>query len=541
MLSSESLRPAPSWKVLITTSGVGSRLGDFTKFTNKSLVAIGEKPAISRIIESYPTDTTFVVTLGHHGVLVREFLTIAYPDLNFEYVSIENFDKAGSSLGLSMLLAKDYLQCPFIFHASDTLLTEAIIPVPSTNWIGGFKGKDSTQYTSFDCVDRKIIKIHSKGMDQFDYLHIGVLGISSYKQFWEALEKLYCQDKQNPHLNDLLVVGEMIKQGIEFNVVEFKNWSDVGSVKGLLAARSLESNQLESLDKFDESIFLINNHVIKYFSNKEICTNRVKRASILSPYVPKINAFSDNYYRYAFVEGSILSNCLNPTVFKDLLTWAENSFWSVNDVPISDTNFKSICKEFYLEKTVKRINDFFLDSGYIDSDNVINGEKIPFILDFIQDLSKTGIFDGKQGKIHGDFILDNLVLSNDGFLALDWRQDFGGELEVGDIYYDLAKLNHSLTMNHELIKKNFFTIEINSGVVSAEILRRSSFIECDKILEHFIRSRGLDFDRISILTGIIWLNMAALHPYPLNLFLFNYGKYTLWKSLESFRSRNISK
>ena len=48
-------------KVLITTSGIGSRLGKLTDFTNKSLVRIGDKPAISHIIEHYPKDTSYFV------------------------------------------------------------------------------------------------------------------------------------------------------------------------------------------------------------------------------------------------------------------------------------------------------------------------------------------------------------------------------------------------------------------------------------------------------------------------------------------------
>ena len=55
------------YKVLITASGLGSRLGNLTKFTNKGLVRIGKKPALSYIIESYPDDVEFVVTLGHYG------------------------------------------------------------------------------------------------------------------------------------------------------------------------------------------------------------------------------------------------------------------------------------------------------------------------------------------------------------------------------------------------------------------------------------------------------------------------------------------
>ena len=64
-------------KVLITTSGVGERLGKHTKHTNKSLVKVGDKYAICHIIENYPDDTTFVVTLGHYGDYVKDFLEMA--------------------------------------------------------------------------------------------------------------------------------------------------------------------------------------------------------------------------------------------------------------------------------------------------------------------------------------------------------------------------------------------------------------------------------------------------------------------------------
>ena len=68
-------------KVLITTSGLGSRLGSLTDFTNKSLVRVGDKPALSHIIESYSPGTQFVITVGHYSNHVKEFLELAYPGL----------------------------------------------------------------------------------------------------------------------------------------------------------------------------------------------------------------------------------------------------------------------------------------------------------------------------------------------------------------------------------------------------------------------------------------------------------------------------
>lgn len=81
-----------SYKVLITTSGIGSRLGEFTKYTNKSLLRIGNKPAISYIVESYPENTSYVITLGYYGQQVKDFLQLAYPDRSFEFVTVDKYE-----------------------------------------------------------------------------------------------------------------------------------------------------------------------------------------------------------------------------------------------------------------------------------------------------------------------------------------------------------------------------------------------------------------------------------------------------------------
>jgi NDP-sugar pyrophosphorylase family protein len=126
-----------SFKVLITTSGIGSRLGEITKYTNKALVRIGDKPSISHIIESYPCDVNFVITLGYFGDQVKDLLEIAYPNRFFEFVYVDNYEGEGSSLLYSMVSAKDRLQEPFVYHACDTIVEKHLRP-PIMNWIGGF-------------------------------------------------------------------------------------------------------------------------------------------------------------------------------------------------------------------------------------------------------------------------------------------------------------------------------------------------------------------------------------------------------------------
>ena len=165
------------YKVLITTSGIGSRLGKLTNFTNKSLIRISNKPAISHIIEYYPKDTPFVITLGHFGLYVKEFLKLTYPDKDFTFVEIDNFEGSGSSLGYSMLQAKSELQCPFIFHASDTILTkEDTIPDLEHNWCAGAYKEETSQYRTLrinnnliDIIFLMILPIFDISSDSFNY------------------------------------------------------------------------------------------------------------------------------------------------------------------------------------------------------------------------------------------------------------------------------------------------------------------------------------------------------------------------------------
>src|SRR3989338_3775793 len=199
------------YKVLITTSGTGSRLGDLTKYTNKGLVRIGKKPVLSYIIETYPKNTEFVITLGYFGNQVRDFLGLAYPDKKFTFVNVDKYEGAGSSLGYSMLKAEKYLRCPFIYHASDTIITESV-PAPSHNWSGGFKGEGSSNYASFDTLNGRIQQIYYKGESiSPDFLHIGLVGIKNYDKFWSAMKVLYKKNPNDSTLGDVGAINKMLK------------------------------------------------------------------------------------------------------------------------------------------------------------------------------------------------------------------------------------------------------------------------------------------------------------------------------------------
>lgn len=233
------------YKVLITTSGTGSRLGDLTKETNKSLVVLKGKPIIDYIVEAYPEDVEMLLTLGYYGDKVRQHLLEAYPKRKFTFVEVDKYQGEGSSLGYSMLKAKSVLQCPFIFHCNDTIVMGKIPSPEEFNWNGGSKGLNpeifNTQFLSSFTVEDGYMKVmNRKGATEWDLFHIGLVGFRDYLAFWQALETRYKENPNDSSLNDCAAMQIMVNQGLKFKAINFERWFDTGNPVSLgFAEKSL--------------------------------------------------------------------------------------------------------------------------------------------------------------------------------------------------------------------------------------------------------------------------------------------------------------
>jgi NDP-sugar pyrophosphorylase family protein len=527
-----------NFKVLITTSGTGSRLGELTKHLNKALIRIGKKPAISYIIEKYPEDVPFVVTVGYQSEQIKEFLPLAYPERIFEFVEVEPYQGSGSSLGFSMLRAKEKLQCPFIFHCCDTIVSGPI-PAPVENWVGGYEVKSAKidfsldQYRTHIIENGKIIKLNEKGAVNFNSVHIGLIGIRDYVEFWKNLDIIYETDPKNTGHSDVHVLDRMIQNKIGFKLVSFDDWCDTGTPEALKRTRHLLGENFEILDKPGESTYLFKTNVIKFFSNDKVVSGRVQRGVMLKGLVPPLEGFTPHFYRYKYVEGDLYARVVNPDNFKIFLHWIKWELWKpVNEV--GSKIFSQTCHDFYEKKTYERVSKFFEITGLQDRAEIINGESIPSLKEMLSRVDFNWLVNTEQTQFHGDLILDNIIKTKTGYCLLDWRQNFGGLLQAGDKYYDLAKLNHNLTVNHDVINEERFSVNINSTGIILDIERLAVLVECQKTLSQFIDSQGWNWKKIELLTSLIWLNMSPLHPTPknFNLFLFFFGKLHLWHFLK---------
>jgi len=515
--------------VLITTSGIGTKLGELTTYTNKALVKVGKKPALSYIIESYPKNTRFVITLGHFGEHIREFISLAYPELSVTFVPVRVYTGKGSSLVHSMLSASKYLQQPFIYHAADTIVYQRI-PEPTKNWAGGYTSDNTSQYASFDVVDGTIQVFHEKGNMNPDYVHIGLVGVHDFASFWKGVRHLKKQFPNNEGLSDVDVLQHMLENNVQFTPKIFDPWYDVGNVDSLQVARQSIHDSFHILDKPSESIYLFDRSVVKFFSDEKIAADRVKRAKALGKLVPSIESATKHFYRYKYANGELLASVITPATFPNFLDWAFDHMWK-KEHEVSQEKFRSTCYEFYYTKTIQRTSEFLKTRNIKDSASSINGQEVPSLSKLLKMVDFTWLADAKQTSFHGDFIPDNIIKTSKGYTLLDWRQNFGGLLRGGDMYYDISKLNHNLVINHDIINNNHFTIERKGNVVTCDIFRSQRLVECQEVLKRYLLIRGLDMKKLEVLTPILWLNMSPLHSHPYDLFLFYFGKFQLWKAL----------
>lgn len=516
---------ALKYKVIIPTSGTGSRLGDLTEYTNKSLVKLGDKPAICHIINNYDKDIELVILLGHFGNHVKQLLEMVYPDRNITFVEVDNYCGKGSSLVYSLLQAESVIDCPFIIHACDTIVKEDI-PKPSCNWLGGKIVNSSSQYTSFNVIGDKVKNINEKGQLNYDMAFIGIAGIKDWKIFFNTANIMYKKDNFNSQLSNIHIHSEQIKNGLTFNYHQFSSWLDIGNIDTLKETKEYFTSQLKCLDKSSEAIYLIDNKVIKFFANSEISKKRVIRANMLEGLVPQIEKSTDNFYSYNYVKGETLSRIINPAIFYDLLNWAKDKLWSrLGNIK----NYREVCRNFYYFKTLKRIEKFCNKFNIKDELCIINGNEVPSAIEMINSISGKLLYECKFSLFHGDFILDNIIYTPDKeFVLTDWRQDFGNIYTHGDMYYDLAKLNCSLTFNQDIINQNLFSVSAKNKLIDIDIMTSENLSECKRV---FRKNFCYEITKIEILSAIVWLNMAALHEYPLSLFLYYFGRLKLYYAM----------
>lgn len=524
-----------NYKVCILAAGVGSRMGALSEHVNKAILPINSKAVISHIIEKFPEEVEIVIAVGHKKETIIDYLGLAHPERKITYVEVDRYMGPGTGPGYSILQCKKSLNCPFVLSAVDTILLEKI-PEPAENWMGIAPVKETEPYCTVRIKNNLIYGLDDKIKCDNKFAFIGVAGIRDYEDFFEGLEKdreLKGGEIQVSNGFSKLIEKKIIPVGV--------TWFDTGSLNTYKETNESfsGSNKKFDLSKGNEFLFFVNGRVIKFFADANIIKNRMERVRYLSPHCPEIEAYKSNFYSYKKVEGQILYDLLNRQIIKDFFHWLKFDLWKEKKIEgESLLNFKASCKKFYYDKTIDRIKQFYKQTSIEDDLNIINGTQIPSLNEMLEKIDWEYLSNGTPVNFHGDLQFDNVLVTRGSashlpkFILLDWRQDFAGIIEYGDIYYDLSKLYSGMILQYPLIRENKFAFDMSGKSIYYNFEIKNDILEIKEEFEDFLKKNNFDFIKIKVITALIFLNMTPLLKDPFNLMLYFLGKSRLYYALK---------
>lgn len=513
-------------KVCILAAGTGTRMGHYSEVINKALLPINKKAIISHIIEKFPEHTEFVIAIGYKSEQVTDYLAIAHPDRNFTFVDVVNYDGPGSGPGLSAYCCKSVLSSAFYLVCCDTLWHEDVSIFPqSQNWmaVANSKKEDSVNYCNVEVAGQKVIELHDKkAMDtEVTLSFTGLLFIKDFELFWKGLEDAGLIKNEKQISSGLLTMIQT--KSLDAHTI---TWTDVGTKEKYV--RELKKYENFDFSKATEFIYISGGSVIKFFQNPEVADLRVKKAQINSQVFPAIQQHRNNFYSYKYQSGETLYKHFEIDIFEALLKWLDHDVWKRKN--ISQAEMQKNCEIFYREKTLARLTLF--TERYPDHDRIryINNEKIPTVGELLQNLNWSELYQGEAFFIHGDLQPDNIIFDSNKkkFTLIDWRQEFAGQIEFGDLYYDLAKLSGGIHLNYAQIKMNNFSYSEDGDSCKFSFPAHPKAFELNVKLEEYIVEKGHSPEKVKLLVGLIYLNMSALHQQPFDKMLHAMGREIIY-------------
>ena len=526
--------------VLILAAGYGHRMGQFSRMVPKALIPYDNKPLISHIIGKFDESTRFVVACGHMGQLIKDYVGVVHKDKDVVFVDIPNYAEGDTGPATTIQMCAKYIRGGFMWLACDTLFDFNFEDKLDHNWIA-VHPVDSDIAQDYCWVEREadsIIAVHNKKSSK--------TAVDAFIGLMYVKDDEYLKNLQARHAKETYEGF----RGLELRAHTVRGWKDFGTY----AKWEELSNEFTdvSFPKPNELFYSDNKKIIKFWTDTRQAEMRVKRALCNPEAMPKNVEQSGNFLIHDYAQGDIVYNQYSPEVFEKMLAWCESTLWkpapSASGIDTDNDHF-NICKKFYHDKTMERLEQFRVKYADWSEPCVVNSKEVLTINQYLEKIDFDWLCKETSWKfIHGDLHFDNTIYESgqylgpldnielhkeaykDKFTAIDWRTDFGGAL-YGDQYYDLAKMLGGLHLSYKDIKHEHYNYKERNDYVTLEIPSVRDVQVYEDILQSWTRAKGLNWRKVKLLVPIIYLNMSPLHEAPFDKFLIALAQYHFNKVL----------
>lgn len=223
--------------------------------------------------------------------------------------------------------------------------------------------------------------------------------------------------------------------------------------------------------------------------------------------IPMINRgeFNKEFWEKSF--NFIFNFLRNCSTYNSMSNFTDSEYMFIRK---TEQEYENLMNNFEFFKNIRKYEGIYLNSSPLLSFDII----WPKIKSYLLELIKT------QHKhyqiIHGDLCFSNILyginpINNDVIMKfIDPRGKFGTTTAYGDVYYDLAKLSHSVNGGYEyFIEDNFSLKEDNYNFILEYSNYKKSNINV--LFLDFINNLNYNLDKIKVLEGTIFIGMCARH------------------------------
>jgi hypothetical protein len=318
-----------------------------------------------------------------------------------------------------------------------------------------------------------------------------------------------------------------------------KNWFDFGHKQSFyksrrywLFGRSFNSlTASEELDRITKSSIHEEKLIQEFNWYKKLPPE-------LAHYTPKVWGIEGkSSYEIEFLPAPSLAETLvfgNKSIgfWDNAMTEIGKYFSTANQISfdgLDESDFDVAMEEMYIKKVVERIeslrssyefNEFADNLNPFKKKLSFRGKELPKLDEVLENylslVKKEITIKNQSAKfIHGDLCFGNMVYNNDILKIFDPRGTFGKMKIAGDIYYDYAKLAHSIFGEYDYYAFDRFILNRSKTGYEATPIKKG---DSENIL-NFLRNNFLDislkhsFDirRVKIIMAGLFLSLASLH------------------------------
>ncbi|MCQ3973464.1 MAG: class I and II aminotransferase [Anaerolineae bacterium] len=239
-------------KAIILAAGYGNRMRPLTQTTHKTLLEVGGKTIIGRIIDGLCDNgiTDIVIVTGYMRNQLIKFLTTNYPDINFSFINNSRYTQTNNIYSMALAFEAIDIDDDIILIESDLVYDPSVIKrivtskYPNVALVDKFKsGMDGTVVTLAGEVISNIIPPHLQGSD-FDFsdkyktLNIYKFSKDFCNTVFERLLTYYARVIDDNCYYELIlgILTYMQRETIYAEVLDGEKWAEIDDPNDLRVA-----------------------------------------------------------------------------------------------------------------------------------------------------------------------------------------------------------------------------------------------------------------------------------------------------------------